>query len=204
MCFAIGGTLLTKIAMGLTVAKGVADTVSNIKSANARAERDAMSQIGQIRQYNAEKEARDLDMRHQLEQLRNQQVEAEEQADDEKGDIALAAQKARSKLAASQASSGLQVGQGTFGNILQAVGFEQSRDIEDVDANLRNKKTQIHTEREGAKIANRVPEPYLPEIGKPATGLLMLGGGLQVASGLVGLQNQFGSLNKNRNAPFTG
>jgi len=204
MCMGIEMALIGKIATGLSIAQGVASTLQNINQAQAQVDRDAESQILQLRNYQAEREARDRDARHQRTQLMNQEIETKENAEDAKGDIALAAQKAASKLAASQASSGLQVGQGTFGSVLQSVGFESARDQADVNANTRNRMMQIETERDGVDAANNVPAPYLPEIAPVNKGMMLLGGGLQIASGVATNINKWGKLRSDGNPWFAG
>ena len=187
--------LPTAIMGGLAIAKGLTNYSAEKKEVNLQYARDLENQSLELKQYQAEKEGRYLEMLHQMDQLNNTDIETNESEAAQKGDIALAAQAAKSKMLASQASSGFAAGQGTFSNLLQSIGFEQSRDVNNVEMNAANQRVQTHTERRGAELGSRVPEPHISKIAKPDTSAMALGAGLSIATSLVGVGEKYGKLN---------
>lgn len=199
-------TIMALVQGGLTIASGLSNYDAEKKKARLSRQREIEKQTLSLKRYTAELQARQKEALLQQAQLRNQIQETEEIAEGQKGDIALAAEKAKGEMRAAQGSSGLAVGVGTFGNVLREIGFAEQAEIADADLTVANRRNQAGTEMLAAEMRAQVPEPHISEIAPLNTTNLAIGTGLSIASGLTNIAMQhvplgtFGGFGKRRDS----
>jgi len=179
--------LLPLLSAGLAIAGGVADYKAKSKQAHQARARELERQTLAIKQFVEEQKAREAELNLQMVQLRNRRIETEAIKDTQKGDIAMAAEAASSRALAAQASSGLEAGVGTFGNVIRDIGFEADREAGKVDLTAEFQNVQTSTEEAAAVRRSHVPEPHISNVAQVDNTNLMIGTGLSIASKVAGI-----------------
>lgn len=177
MCLPAVPALLTAVTIGSQVVQ----TMQQMSAADAQYEQDKLRQEAAIRQHQQEVAMRQQEQQLQYSQIAQQQSEVNDQAVAEKGDIAREARAVKARIAAAQADSGLQVGQGSNFRTLAAIGFEASRQTQQVEANRANQIAAGQKRFQAAHLQAQVADPFILEPAKPNHGLTILGGALGVA-----------------------
>jgi hypothetical protein len=177
--------LLPLIQSGLIIAGGLTSYNSKKSEMQQAQSKEYERQTMALKEYLEEQKSRQTEYKLQLQQLRNSQIEAEEVAASQKGDIAMAAEAARSRIMASQGSSGFVAGAGSFSNVLNEVGFQSKIEQDKAETTLRNRSVQNIEEQRSAYERSQVAEPYLTKIDEINTRGLAIGTGLSIASGLT-------------------
>lgn len=172
---------------GLAIASGITGYKAERQAAVLARQKDLERQSLALTEYIEEQKARGTEMNIQLTQLNNQALETKEIAESDKGEIALAAEAAKGRALAVQASSGLEAGTGTFGAILSSIGMAEVREKGKVEATVENRMAQIGTERIAVRRSADVPKPFLSSIAPLDTRHLAIGTGLSIASALAGI-----------------
>ena len=179
--------LLPLLSAGLAIGSGVMSYSANKKQATQSRAKDIERQTLAIKQYVAEQQARETEMNLQMVQLRNRRLETAAIADTQKGDIAMAAEAAASSMLAAQASSGLEAGTGSFGNVIRDIGFSADRESGKVDLTAEFQTAQTGTEEAAAIQRSHVPEPHISNVADVDTTGMMIGAGLSIASEVAGI-----------------
>lgn len=182
--------LLPLIQGGLAIAGGLSSYNAEKKRAQLARSKDIERQTLALKQYVAEQQARTSEMNQQMVQLNNQLLESQEIAESEKGDLALAAEAAKSRALAAQTASGLEAGVGTFGAVLDSIGMTEAREAGKIDATLANRAEQIGTSKLAAESTANVPKPHMSKIAELDTSSLAFGTGLSIASQLAGIASK--------------
>lgn len=173
---------LMKGVAALTAVSGAVETASTVIAQQAQYESDLRNQELTEAQYEAEAKMKANEANLSYERINDQVVEANEKAAEEKGKIAMAADKRRSAERAAASYNG--TAPTILDRIINEVSYEESKDIGTVESNRASKIRQAEYEKTATKSRATMAPLYLTTPSKPLTGISLLSGITKTLTGV--------------------